>query len=260
MTRGRRLLLCLVVVLTTMTMGVSPAAAGAWRPRVKAAVRYVESRSGSVGFAAVNENGRVWGYRRHRQVESVSVVKAMLMVTYLRMRRVRDRDLRDWERRMLGPMIKRSDNEDATRIRNIVGHARIRRLARAAGMTRFEIRRPWGLSQITAYDQVRFFHRIEDYIPARHERYARHLLSHVVASQRWGLAYFADRRLPSWDLFFKGGWGSGTGRWTHQVALLEKGNRRIAVAILTEHSPSHGYGTHTLRGVARRLMWGLVEG
>ena len=44
-----------------------------------------------------------------------------------------------------------------------------------------------------------------------------------------------------------------------QVALLESGDRRIALAILTDGDPSHHYGTETLRGIATRLLEGLEE-
>jgi hypothetical protein len=95
---------------------------------------------------------------------------------------------------------------------------------------------------------------LERYIPKRHERYARWLLSHIVKPQRWGIA----KVTPSgWRLFFKSGWGSGTGRVGHQVAWLEKGDRRVALAITTEFSPSHAYSKRTLRGVAARLLRGL---
>ncbi len=60
-----------------------------------------------------------------------------------------------------------------------------------------------------------------------------------------------------WALYFKGGWGSGSGAVDHQVALLRRGTRRIAVAIMTTSSPSHEYGKGTLEGVARRLLRGL---
>jgi hypothetical protein len=55
----------------------------------------------------------------------------------------------------------------------------------------------------------------------------------------------------------KGGWGSGTGLVEHQVALLRRGEERVAVAILTTGSPSHDYGKQTLRGVAERLLQNL---
>ncbi|MDQ4144410.1 MAG: class A beta-lactamase-related serine hydrolase [Actinomycetota bacterium] len=233
---------------------VSPAAAAPWRPDKRAALEYLSQRSGSVSFAAVNESGTMWGHHRHRTVEAVSVFKAMLLATYLRMSSVRGRRLHDTDRDLLGPMIKWSDNTAASRIRDVVGHARIRRLARDAGMRRFRVVRPWGLSQITARDQARFFFRFERYVPNRHEDYARYLLAHIVPGQRWGMADFADDRMPAWKMFFKGGWGSGTGRWSHQVAFFEKNGRRIALAILTEHSPSHAYANRTMRGVARRLL------
>jgi hypothetical protein len=60
-----------------------------------------------------------------------------------------------------------------------------------------------------------------------------------------------------WRIYFKGGWGSGTGRVTHQVALLRKGDVRISLAVLTQFNPSQAYGERTIRGVARRLLRGL---
>ncbi len=60
-----------------------------------------------------------------------------------------------------------------------------------------------------------------------------------------------------WHLYFKGGWGSGTGWVDHQVALLTRGDERVSVAILTFHDGSHAYGVETLRGIALRLLSGL---
>jgi hypothetical protein len=83
------------------------------------------------------------------------------------------------------------------------------------------------------------------------------LLASVVRSQRWGIARV---RPPGWALYFKGGWGSGSGAVDHQVALLRRGRRRVAVAIMTTSSPRHEYGKTTLEGVARRLLRGLGAG
>ena len=252
----RSMVTILMSIVFVASMAPAASAARPWRPRMQAALKYIEQRSGIVSFAAINERGTMWGYRRHERVEAVSVFKAMLLVTYLRMDSVRNRSLRDSDRRLLAPMIKRSNSTTASRVRDIVGHERINELARDANMMHFRVANPWGLSQITARDQARFFFRIEKYIPTRHEDYARYLLSHVIGSQRWGMADFADDRMSQWKIFFKGGWGSGTGRWSHQVAFFEKDgrHRRIALAILTEHSPSHSYANRTMRGVARRLL------
>lgn len=160
---------------------------------------------------------------------------------------------------MLAPMIKRSDNSAATRVANIVGPSRITRLARRAHMRGFHYTRPWGLSQITASDMARFMSRIQIYVPTRHRDYVRYLLSHVTGPQRWGLAAFVDDRLPEWHLYFKGGWGSGTGWVDHQVAYLQAHGRAVAVAVLTHNDPSHAYGIQTLRGIGRRLLGHLGD-
>jgi hypothetical protein len=121
-------------------------------------------------------------------------------------------------------------------------------------MRRFATARTWGLSRISAADQSRFFLHIEDLLPRRHRHYGLRLLGSVVPSQRWGIA---RARPPGWALYFKGGWGSGTGAVDHQAALLRRGGRRVSLAILTRHNPSHAYARETLRGVAARLLRGL---
>lgn len=247
----RKMAAALVFVLLTPSGGL---AASRWHPHMGKAVRYANSRQTSFSIAVIGRDGEWYRHRSRHNHESVSVIKVMFMAAYLRLPSVRDRDLRRSDKRLLAPMIKRSDNETASRIRDIVGHRRIRRLARKAGMHRFRIVRPWGLSQITAADQADFMYRLERYIPGRHERYARYLLSHIVPRQRWGIGRLD---LGEWKLFFKSGWGSGTGRWSHQVAWIERGNERISFAVLTEHSPNHRYSIRTLRGIFRRLLRGL---
>jgi hypothetical protein len=61
-----------------------------------------------------------------------------------------------------------------------------------------------------------------------------------------------------WTLHFKGGWGSGSGRVDHQVALLTRGAQRVSLAILTTAQGTHAYGRATLRGMAARLLRGLA--
>jgi hypothetical protein len=173
-------------VVAVLLSSASPAVAG-WRPGRREAIRYIETRSGNVSFAVKTPGGRLVSYRGGRQVAAASVIKAMFMTAYLRRASVRSRRLRAEDRGLLGPMIKRSNNETASRIANILGPKRMYRLARDAGMRRFYYTRPWGSSLITASDQARFFLRFERYIPRRHEDYARYLLSHVTPSQRWGI-------------------------------------------------------------------------
>lgn len=232
----------------------SPEAPRHWRPDVAAARQYLAHRGGQVSFAVRTERGR-WGYHRRRVVPAASVLKAMLMVAYLNRREVRDRPLRRSDLRLLRAMIRRSDNAAASLIRNMVGNAGLRRLARRAGMRRFSpVAHPWGNSLVDAADQARFFLHLERYVARRHRRRALRLLESIVPAQRWGVARVAPR---GWDLYFKGGWGSGTGAVDHQVALLRRGRLRVAIAVMTTSNGSHAYGKATLRGIFRRLLRGL---
>ena len=54
-----------------------------------------------------------------------------------------------------------------------------------------------------------------------------------------------------WTLYFKSGW---TRRVEHQAALLVRGRRRVAVAVLTRGSPSPAYARATEEGVFSRLL------
>ena len=232
----------------------APAYATAWRPDTEAAKEYSASRLGQISFAVRTER-HLYGVEVRRTVPSASVLKAMLLVAYLRGPDVRDRALRKADRNLLGPMIRWSDNVAATQVRDIVGNDGLVRLARRVGMRAFSPAAIWGLSRIDAADQTLFFLEIDRFVPHRHRATAMRLLSSIVRSQRWGIAQV---RPPGWALYFKGGWGSGSGAVDHQVALLRRGGRRVSVAILTTGSPSHAYGKRTLRGVAARLLRGLA--
>ena len=219
-----------------------------------AAREYAAARAGQISFS-VRTGGRLYGVDTRRTVPSASVLKAMLLVAYLREPDVRGRPLRRADRALLEPMIRWSDNVAATRVRDIVGNGGLVRLAHRVGMRAFAPAAIWGLSRIDAADQTLFFLHIDRYVPARHRATALRLLSSIVPSQRWGIGRV---RPAGWALYFKGGWGSGTGAVDHQVALLRRGKRRVSVAILTTSSPSHAYGKQTLRGVAARLLRGLA--
>jgi hypothetical protein len=234
--------------------GANAAAGAEWTPDVAAARAWVQTRHTASWAFAVRTESHLWGIGLDRTYPSASVVKAMLLVAYLRQPSVRHRALRSSERDLLNPMIRRSDNVAATRVRDLVGNAGLSRLARAVGMTRFTPFASWGSSRITARDQTRFFLHIDARVPTRHRAYAMRLLRTIVPSQRWGIA----RVIPAgWTLYFKGGWGSGTGAIDHQIGLLRQNGERVAIAVLTVGNPSQRYGTTTERGIAKRLLYGL---
>jgi len=225
-----------------------------WRPDMLAAIGYTDTRTGDVAFAVRTSDGRFYGYRPDHDEWSASVVKAMLMVAYLDEPYVRGRALNARDKSLLGPMITESDNDDAQVIFDTVGQGALRALADRVGMTHFATSPVWGETEITAADQTRFFLRIDSYIAKRHRAYAMSLLAGIVPSERWGIGEVAPK---GWKLYFKGGWGYGTGLLDHQVVLLVRGCARVSIAVLTMHDGSHPYGKDTLKGIFERLLRGL---
>jgi hypothetical protein len=249
---GRFLAFALLVAFLLIPATTEGASPRPWHPDLRAARRYARHREGDVAFAVIDQRGRFYGYRAATTAPAASVFKVMLLASFLRMRDRRGLSRRD--RDLLAPMIRVSDSDAATTVRDLVGRRRIERLARVAGMRDFRYRWVWGESRTSPRDQVRFMDHLMSFIPRAHRPYARYLLSHVVRSQRWGIG----RVVPcGWTLYLKGGWGSGSGRVDHQVALLRRGPRRIALALFTQFDPDHSYGKATLRGLARRLLHDL---
>ena len=241
-------------VLLFLLVAVAPAgAAKPLRPGVEQAERYAQQRAGVVGFA-VHTKHRWWGFRRARQVQMASTVKTLLALTYLRRANTRRRALTARDRRLLGPMIRRSDNVAASQVRNIVGYPHLTAVARRAGMRHFATAPSWGACTTTARDLAKLFWRLRRMTPRRHRDYLMGLHRRITRPQRWGVAQAVPR---GWRLYFKSGWGSGSGAVDHQGALLVRGKRRIAFAITTTSNPSHDYAKRTLRGVARRLLRAL---
>jgi hypothetical protein len=214
---------------------------------IAAARAYAKGRQGVVAFAVLDQDGRLRGLNRTVRFPSASVVKAMLMVAVLR--RTGSGHLDAGTAATLKAMITVSDNDAASAIYDRVGASGLEAVARSAGAKRFEDVGHWANTQLTAADQARFFLKVDRLVPATHRRLARKLLSSIISWQRWGIAPVAARH--GLKIFFKGGWRTGI---THQVALLERGHRRIALAVLTSGEPSMAYGEETIKGIAARVL------
>ena len=166
-----------------------------WQPHIAEARDWAKDRRGTVSFA-VRTTERLYGWRTRRTVPTASVLKAMLLAAYLDRGSVRSRALRAADLRLLAPMVRRSDDVAATRVRDIVGAAGLERLAHRVGMRHFRVHRVWGHSRTDAADQTRFFLRFERYVAPRHRATALRLLRTIVESQRWGIGRLS---LPGWE-------------------------------------------------------------
>ncbi len=217
---------------------------------IASATKWLRARTGVTAFAVVDSRGVLHGYNPDEQFVTASVVKAMLLVAYLRTYAT----LSDSAAAELTEMIEISDNDDAFEMYRILGSQGMYAVAEAAGMTRFSLPTDdWTFAEITPADQARFFYEMDRLIPARYDAFARHLLSHVAAYESWGIPAVA--RPAGWTVFFKGGWrGTVRGQLVHQVARLERNGQTIAIAVMTDGDPDMDYGIATIQGVAARLL------
>jgi hypothetical protein len=219
--------------------------------RIESVKRYLAKRQGVNSFSVMDSRGHLHGLAQGRVYVTASVIKAMLLVAYLR--KIGRRAPNAAERGALGPMITASDNRAATAIYRRLGDLPLWRLAKRVRMRHFSVGGHWANAHFSAADQARFMARFDALTPKVTRSYARRLLSSIVPRQRWGFSRYS--LAAGWKTFFKGGWRrTGSGRLVHEVALFEHRGTRFSLAVLTDGNPSMAYGTATLRGVAARLF------
>ena len=221
---------------------------------VSAAGSFLDGRVGSTAYAVVDDTGRLSGVRIHERFETASVVKVMMLVSYLEMLAGEHRGIDAASNAILYPMIHISDNNAASAVfAAIGGYPALERIAAQSQMTDFA---PgvgwWAYTQTSAADQARFFFELDGLIPAQFDAYARALLSGIEPSQSWGVPPVAR---PDWEVFFKTGALPSQGLF-HEAALLERPGVRFSLCVLTNGDPSMGYGEESIAGVGSALISG----
>jgi hypothetical protein len=221
---------------------------------VISAAHWLAGRAGEKAFAVYDNKHKLSGINIHMRFHSASVVKSMLLVAYLKRIRAERGRLNSANEGLMYPMIHSSDNGAASGIFAIVGEGGLARVAREAHMRDYGSGEGiWGFTEISASDMARFFYIQDRLIPRRFDGYARWLLSNIEPGESWGIPAAAR---PEFEVFFKGGWLPEIEGLVNQVARLERGKETFAMAVLTRHDPSMGYGEETLGGVAARLIQG----
>ena len=221
---------------------------------------YLNSRGGHTAFAVVDSEGRLSGIRIHDRFITGSVVKAMLLVAYLRrLHGMGQHRVDSYSNSFLYPMIHVSDNSAATQCWSIVGDGGLYALAHAAGMTDFSVPASapwggeWGTALLSAADQARFFFDMDKLIPREFVGYARFLLSTIAGYESWGIPAVA--RPLGYQVFFKAGWRPSPDTFlVHQIARLEGHHHTFSMAVMTDGDPDMGYGIDTIQGVTGALL------
>ena len=216
---------------------------------VAAAREWISGRDGDVAFAVVDSNGEpAGGYREHEPFQLASLSKAVMLVASLRNDPTPDATTEA----TLTKMITESDNGAAYTIFGQVGARGMREVAKAAGMQDYEQGSGWVDTRSSAWDQARFFSRLESLVPAAGRDLARRLLSGVIPIQRWGIPAAAGP--AGWTSSFKGGWLGLDNKLMVQAAWLDKGKKTWALAVMSDENPTRSYGWDTPKGVAGLLL------
>ena len=221
-------------------------------PGAKAVARakqWLGGRDGEAAFAVVDTNGEeAGGLNQHRTFQAASLAKAILLVAALRDDPTPDAATEA----TLTKMITESDNGAAYAVFGRVGGKGMRAVARAAGMRDYEQGAGWVDTRVSAADQARFFYDLESLVPAAGRSLARRLLSGITPMQRWGIPAAAGPE--GWKTYFKGGWLGLDNKLMSQAAWLEKGEKKWALAVMTEENPTRSYGWDTEKGVTGLLL------
>jgi hypothetical protein len=213
------------------------------------AAHWLRTRQGRAGFAVIDDRGVLSGYHLDMTFASASVVKAMLLIDYLRSHA----GISVGMRVTLARMIIVSDNAAASSLFRVVGDRGLYSCARLVGMTHFAVGANWALARITAADQAHLFFSMDTYVPPQYRDWVRYLFSHITRAHCWGIPEVA--RPAGWKVFFKGGYMPfGNGIVVHEAGRLERDGVTFGLVILTDGRESLAYGAATLRGVTARVL------
>ncbi len=196
---------------------------------------------------------------------AASAIKATILAALLRKAQEQHRQLTASEKSLAWLMITQSDNDAATALWNDVGFSHMQHFLNLAKMSQTRLNAAWGLSLLTAHDETLLLTLLSgpNRILSEASRvYAQYLMSHVTASQRWGVPAGAPGGVT---VHVKNGWlpypvssdweinsiGFFTSRHPYRV---------YTIAMLTHANPTMAYGIDTIEDAAEVIHRDLHPG
>ncbi len=194
-------------------------------------------------------------FAANRRFDSASVVKVTVLAALLRQAKEAGRRLTAREVTLTTAMITRSDNDATTALWKQVGTKGVQHFLNLAGMTQ-TVPGPggyWGLTQITAQDQLRLMALLTSantVLGGDSRAYALRLMSQVVADQRWGVPAGAPAGVT---VHVKNGWlPRATHGWRiNSVGAFTGAGHDYALVVLSQDNSTMDYGVATVESVAR---------
>ncbi|MFE2378503.1 serine hydrolase [Streptomyces sp. NPDC059398] len=194
------------------------------------------------------------GFKDSAHFDSASVVKVTVLGTLLREAEESHRKLTAREVKLSTAMITKSDNDSTSalwrqlgvaRVKHFLGLAKMRHTVPGADGT-------WGLTQITAADQLTLMKLLSTKNPVLNESsrgYALGLMAKVEADQKWGVPTGAPATAAT---HVKNGWLSrATHGWrVHSVGFFTGHGHDYGMTVLSSGNSTMGYGIDTIEGAS----------
>jgi hypothetical protein len=194
---------------------------------------------------------------------AASAVKVIILATLLRKVQDEHRGLTATEKDEAWLMITESDNDAATDLWNEDGPQDLQRFLDLAKMNETELNPAWGLTLLTAHDEILLLTLLTEpnsVLDKSSRIYARFLMAHVIASQRWGVPAGAPRSVR---VHVKNGWlpyPTGSIWEINSVGAFTSPDRVYLIACLTYGNPSMEYGIDTIEDAAEVIHRDLNPG
>jgi len=213
----------------------------------------IQGRGTPVGLNLTDsKTGVTCWYHSTKHFYAASVIKVTILSALLRKAMEQKRYLTGTETKEARLMITQSDNNAATALWDELGMPFIQHFLNLAGMTQTQLNAAWGLTQITAHDEMLLLGLLSNpnrVLDSASQAYALNLMASVISSQRWGVPAGAP---TSVTVHVKNGWLPYPGsQWEiNSIGTFAAPHRTYLIAMLTYDNPSMAYGIDTIEGAA----------
>jgi beta-lactamase class A len=167
------------------------------------------------------------------------------------------------QRHLAWLMITESDNDAATALWNDVGMRGMQRFLNKAGMRHTILNQAWGLTELTAQDELTLLGVLTSpgrLLSARSRGYVLSLMAHVEAGQRWGVPAGAP---ASVRVSVKNGWlpyPDGDDWHVNSIGAFLGRDVSYRIVVLTSGDPDEAYGIDTIEAAARVINRDIAKG
>lgn len=200
------------------------------------------------------DTGTTCTYRPDATFDSASVVKVTVLGALLRQAQDEHRGLTQQENQLAHDMITKSDNDSTSALWRQIGPERFQHFLDLADMRNTEPGpgTTWGLTQITAGDQLKLLHLLhfDNEVLNRDSRsYALKLMAQVVPDQRWGVPAGAPENATA---HIKNGWlPRATNGWrVHSIGAFTGEGHAYDIVVLSHNNRTMQDGINTLETTA----------